>query len=389
MHVYGLPQGEDAVERQRAVLEAVVDVVRRVVLVVAAPRAGLGGGGGGRRRGVEALGLVPGAAQDRDHGDGAAAKVPAQRQDVARVAADDEGAEVGEPEDLVEGDAGEVGRRPRVAEHARQGPRHGQRGAVHQAVRVLQTRRPPQLPRPRGGQPPARHVGLPRVREEAQPAAAAVVLPPPPLLALAPRAPQPLADLVVALEAARGAAAAAAPNPAGQLAHADEARVGVLVETVPEAAVAGPLGQVPEGIPDELDGSGGVGDEDEVEVAGVGAEEGEGLGPDGVDGAARERRGRVGAVRVAVEVGRQAAGEAVYEGPRVDGGAAVVEVDACFWGERGKGFVSSCCCVLRGDGGLDETTTDLCSCVGIRSPGSSEVELGNIQHLGRSVVVLH
>lgn len=92
MDGHGLAQREDAVEREGAVLERLVE--RDVVL-----------GRGGRA----ALGEVPRLGAGADHLDGAAAKVAAEGEDVARGAADDEGAEVRVAEDLVEGEAGEVG----------------------------------------------------------------------------------------------------------------------------------------------------------------------------------------------------------------------------------------------------------------------------------------
>ncbi|KUI66516.1 hypothetical protein VM1G_11382 [Cytospora mali] len=328
VRVYGLPQGQDAVERQRAVLEAVMDVVRGgcvlllvvvvvVVLLLLASRllarAELAGCRRRRRR-VQALGLVPGVAEDRDHGDGATAEVLPQRQYVTRVPPDDQRAEVREPEDLIEGHAGEVRRGVHVPEDTAQGARHGQRGAVEKAVRVLEGRRRPQLAGPGQRQPPPGHVRLARVRQEpeAEPvsppaAAATVVIPVGGAAAGAQggvRVPQPLADLVVALEAVRVAAR--------QLAHADEAGVRVLVVAVPEAAAARLLGQVPEGVGDQLDGGRGVGHEDEVEVPGVGAEVPQRLLPHAVDHVARELRRRVGAVRVAVEVGGEPVGEALY-----------------------------------------------------------------------------
>lgn len=151
---------------------------------------------------------------------------------------------------------------------------------------------------------------------------------------------------------------------AGQLAHAHEAGVRVLVEAVPEAAAARLLGQIPEGVAYELDGSRRIGHEDEVEVPRVGAEQPQRLLPDVIDNAARQLGGCVGAVGVAVQVSGQAAGEAVYEGPGVDGGAAVVEVDAY----EGSFFAVSLLYLARSWG---FEATDLCSCVDTQSPGSS------------------
>lgn len=101
------------------------------------------------------------------------------------------------------------------------------------------------------------------------------------------------------------------------------------MEAVPEATGACFLGKVAEGVADQLDGGGRVGHENEVEVPRVRAQQRERLFPDFVDGAAGELGRRVGTVRIAIEVRGQAAGEAVYEGPGINGGAAVVEINAC------------------------------------------------------------
>lgn len=58
----------------------------------------------------------------------------------------------------------------------------------------------------------------------------------------------------------------------------------------------------------------------------VGAKEAEGLEADRVDDVARELRGAVGGVGVAVEVGQEEMGGSLYGGAGVDCGAAVVEV---------------------------------------------------------------
>ena len=71
------------------------------------------------------------------------------------------------------------------------------------------------------------------------------------------------------------------------LPHPDQAGVRVPVVAVPEAAVARLLGQVPEGLGDELDGRRRVGHEDEVKVLGVRAEELQRLGADLVNDISR------------------------------------------------------------------------------------------------------
>ena len=93
---------------------------------------------------------------------------------------------------------------------------------------------------------------------------------------------------------------------------------------VPEPAAPALLRHVAERIGHELNGGRGVGDENQIEMRRVGAEEGEGPEADRVDHGAGELGGEVGAVRVAVEVGLQFGGEAGYEGAGVDCGAAVV-----------------------------------------------------------------
>jgi hypothetical protein len=52
--------------------------------------------------------------------------------------------------------------------------------------------------------------------------------------------------------------------------------------------------QIPQRLPHQLDGRRRVGGEDQVEVRGVGAQEGEGLAADRVDDGAREMGGGVG-----------------------------------------------------------------------------------------------
>jgi hypothetical protein len=101
------------------------------------------------------------------------------------------------------------------------------------------------------------------------------------------------------------------------------------------------LPEIPKRLPHQLDGGRRVGGEDEVEVRGVGAQEGEGLAADGVDDGAREVGRGVGGVGVAVEgleeVGCCAFwrfGEGGLWGRRVRVGGVVGD---CGVGRRGKG----------------------------------------------------
>lgn len=71
-----------------------------------------------------------------DHLDGAAAKVAAEGEDVARGAADDESAEIGVAKDLVEGEAGEVWRGVGVGEDGGQRGGDGEGGGVEEGVGV-------------------------------------------------------------------------------------------------------------------------------------------------------------------------------------------------------------------------------------------------------------
>lgn len=102
----------------------------------------------------------------------------------------------------------------------------------------------------------------------------------------------------------------------------------IAMVAIPEGAGAGLFGEVTKAIGNELDGGGGVGDEDEVEVARVGAEEAECLLADGVNHVTGQLGGLVGGMGVAVEVGAHLVSEALDGRLGVDGRAAVVEVDA-------------------------------------------------------------
>lgn len=97
---------------------------------------------------------------------------------------------------------------------------------------------------------------------------------------------------------------------------------------IPEGTRPGLFGEIAERISNELDCGGGIGDEYEVVVVRVCTEEVECFETDGVDHLARNLGWMVCRVGVSVEIGCEEGGEAVYEGERVDGCAAVVEVDS-------------------------------------------------------------
>lgn len=134
-----------------------------------------------------------------------------------------------------------------------------------------------------------------------------------------PRFPQPVFHIEITLKAVRVAL--------GELAHADQTGVAVLMVAVPERATLGLFSQVAEAIGHELDAGGGVGDEDEVEVGRIRAEELERFGPHAVDHVSGALGGGVGAVRISVQIRCHLVGEGVDETAGVYGGSAVVEID--------------------------------------------------------------
>lgn len=147
-----------------------------------------------------------------------------------------------------------------VSDHERQ--RFGEKGEEIRTC-VLEILGAPHVSSPPEGQPPPRHVRLPRIRKEAQAIGVATV-------DKGRRGRrEPRLDLVVRLEAV--------VLPVGELPDTHDARVGVLVVSIPEVVRPALLGQVSEGVGDELDGRCGVGDEDQVEVFWVGSQEAQGL----------------------------------------------------------------------------------------------------------------
>ena len=71
--------------------------------------------------------------------------------------------------------------------------------------------------------------------------------------------------------------------PSGELSHTHETGMGLAVVAIPEPLLLSLLGEVAKGISHELDGSCGVGDEDDVEVGRVRAEKAKYLKPHIVD----------------------------------------------------------------------------------------------------------
>lgn len=120
-------------------------------------------------RGVGALGEVPRLRAGADHVDGAAAKVAAESEDVARGAADDEGAEVRVAKDLVEGEAGEVWGGVGVGEDGCQGGGDGEGGGVEEGVGVCtEVGRGADKGGPGEGEAAAGEVGLAGVGKETE-----------------------------------------------------------------------------------------------------------------------------------------------------------------------------------------------------------------------------
>lgn len=99
------------------------------------------------------------------------------------------------------------------------------------------------------------------------------------------RRPEPFVDFAISLEEMVAAVRI--------LPYADQTCMRVSVVAVPEPALARLLGQVPEGLGDELDGRRGIGYEDEVEVFRIRPEEPQRLGPDLVDDGSRPLRRQV------------------------------------------------------------------------------------------------
>jgi len=99
----------------------------------------------------------------------------------------------------------------------------------------------------------------------------------------------------------------------------------ISVVPIPEASW-----HVSEGIGDQLDCCGGIGNKDDIEVIRISVEESEQFEPDTFDQECRSLRRLRHRMRVSVKVGHHVLMEALHQTLAIKGGSGMIEVDGIF-----------------------------------------------------------